>query len=236
MSTSRRGLMGLAAAGAAILPAFALAQEPPRSGGRRGGGRGGSAAQAAPPLARDEAEKRALAVLDDIDQRQRYLNIARDDGRLLRVLAQSIGAKRAIEVGTSTGYSAIWLALGLRANGGSLVTYEIDKARAGQAQGNFRKAGLDGVIEVVVGDAHAEVPKAQGPLDLVFIDADKEGYLDYLNAVLPKLRGGGLVIADNMQMPAPDPLYVQAVTTDPGLETLFLNMHATGLGVTLKKG
>jgi predicted O-methyltransferase YrrM len=87
----------------------------------------------------------------------------------------------------------------------------------------------------VLGDAHVEVRKFTQTVDLVFIDADKDGYIDYLRQLEPRLRPGGLIVADNMQVPAPDPRYVEAVTSDPKLETLFLNMHRTGLGVTLKK-
>lgn len=231
MSTTRRTLMGTTALAVLSLPAAAQAQQ----GGGGRGGRGKSSAKDGPPLASDEAERRALAVLDDISKRQQYYNVGLADGRLLRLLAQSIGAKRVIEIGTSTGYSGIWLALAMRATGGKVMTYEIDKERADTAAANFKRAGVDSQIEIVLGDAHKEVPKIQGPLDLVFIDADKEGYLLYLQSLLPKLRPGGLVIADNMQVPAPDPRYIKAVTTDANLETLFLNMHATGLGVTLKK-
>lgn len=88
---------------------------------------------------------------------------------------------------------------------------------------------------VALGDAHLEVTRLKDPVDLVFIDADKEGYLDYLRTLLPLLRGGGLVVAHNMASPAPDPAYVSAITTDPALETVFLNMHDAGVGVTLKK-
>lgn len=234
MSTTRRTLIGATAMAAASLPAMGVAQEMRRGGGG-GGRRGQSTARDGDPLAKDDAERRALEVLADIAQRQSYYNVTREDGRLLRVFAESIGAKHVVEIGTSTGYSGIWLALAMRGTGGKVTTYEIDKGRADSAAANFKRAGVDTHIEIVVGDAHAEVPKIHAPVDLVFIDADKEGYLLYLRSLLPKLRAGGLVIADNMQVPAPDPRYVEAVTTDPKLETLFLNMHATGLGVTLKK-
>lgn len=73
------------------------------------------------------------------------------------------------------------------------------------------------------------------PIDLLFLDADKAGYLDYLNKLLPLVRPGGLVIAHNMRFPRPDPKYLEAVTTNPGLETIFLHMEAAGVGVTMKK-
>ena len=87
----------------------------------------------------------------------------------------------------------------------------------------------------MLGDAHAEIAKLKDPIDLLFIDADKGGYLDTLQKLLPLVRPGGLIVAHNMASPAPDPGYVRAVTTNPDLETVFLNMHDAGVGVTLKK-
>jgi len=73
------------------------------------------------------------------------------------------------------------------------------------------------------------------PVDLVFLDADKDGYPDYLEKLAPRVRPGGLIVAHNMASPPPDPRYVEAVTADPAYDTVFLNMHAAGVGVTLKK-
>ncbi|MFN3892441.1 MAG: O-methyltransferase [Beijerinckiaceae bacterium] len=224
MKGTRRNLMTSAVAAAAFAPGSALAQRsgrpPPAT---------------SPPLARDAFENNVLNVLDDIDRNQRYLNIDRDDGRLLRIHVESIGARNVVELGTSTGYSALWMALGLKATGGRLTTYEIDRERAATARANFKRARLDDRIDVVVGDAHIEVRKQQGPVDLVFIDADKEGYLLYLKALLPLLRAGGLIIADNMIRPSPDPAFVRAITTDPALDTVFLST-STGMALTIKKG
>jgi len=196
---------------------------------------GGRAAKEGPPMAKSAAEQRALEVLDDIDRNQHYLNVPREDGRLLRILAESTGAKHAVELGTSTGYSGIWLALGLRATGGRLTTFEIDARRAAMARENFKRAGVDDLVTVIIGDAHVEVTKLKAPIDLVFIDADKEGYLDYLRKLAPLVRPGGVIAAHNMRSPPPDPQFVSAITTNPDLETVFLNMHDAGVGVTLKK-
>jgi len=193
------------------------------------------AAKEGPPMAKSTAEKRALEVLGDVDRRDRYLSVPTEDGRLLRILTESIGAKHAVELGTSTGYSGIWLALALRATGGKLTTFEIDPGRAATARENFKRAGVDDLATVVLGDAHVEVAKLAAPIDLVFIDADKEGYLDYLQKLLPLVRPGGLIVSHNMQSPPPDPRFVKAITTNTDLETVFLNMHSAGVGVTLKK-
>jgi caffeoyl-CoA O-methyltransferase len=209
----------------AMVAAFGLAMQP--AGAQR--------AKEAMPMAKSAAEKRALETLEEVDRRHRYLSVPSEDGRLLRILAESIGAKHVVELGTSTGYSGIWLALALRATGGKLTTYELDPSRAALAREHFKRAGVDDLVTVVVGDAHVEITKLKEPIDLVFIDADKEGYLDYLQKLSPLLRPGGLIVAHNMQSPAPDPRFVRAITTDPNLETIFLNMHSAGVGVTLKK-
>ena len=91
------------------------------------------------------------------------------------------------------------------------------------------------LITQVLGDAHDEVARLKDPIDVLFIDADKTGYLDYLTKLLPLVRPGGLILAHNMASPPPDPAFVKAITTNPELETLFVNMHDQGLGITLKK-
>lgn len=187
------------------------------------------------PLAKSDAEKRVLAVIEDVDQNQRVMSVPQADGRLLRILAESMGAGHVVELGTSTGYSGLWFALALRNSGGKLTTYEIDPERAATARENFERAGVDDLITIVVGDAHEEVTKLKEPIDLLFLDADKEGYLDYLQKLLPLVRPGGLIVAHNMRRPAPDPRFIEAITTNPELDTVFLNMHAAGLAVSLKK-
>jgi predicted O-methyltransferase YrrM len=190
-----------------------------------------------PPVAKSEAEKRILSVLDQMDREQRAgnMNVPVEDGRLLRILTESIGAKHVVELGTSYGYSAIWLCLALRTTGGKLTTHEIDARRAAQARANFKQAGVVDLVTLVEGDAHEEVKKLKEPIDLLFIDADKTGYLDYLTKLLPLVKPGGLIVSHNMHQPAPDPKFVEAITTNPDLETIFLNMHAAGIGVSLKK-
>ncbi len=162
-------------------------------------------------------------------------NVPVEDGRLLRVLAETMGAKHVVEIGTSNGFSALWLCLALKATGGNLVTHEINPSVAALARENFKKAGVDHMVTIVLGDAHEEVTKLKGPIDLLFIDADKAGYADYLNKLLPLVRPGGLVVAHNMNFPSPDPDYIEAVTTNPDLDTIFLHMDGPGVGVTLKK-
>jgi predicted O-methyltransferase YrrM len=184
---------------------------------------------------KDDAERKTLKALDEIAQKQgRMMNVPMQDGRLLRLLAETIGAKTVVEFGTSNGVSAIWLSLALRKTGGRLITHEIDSERAALARENFSSAGVAELVTIVEGDAHQTASKLKGPIDLVFIDADKEGYLDYLKKVLPLVRPGGLVLAHNMTPRMADPDFVEAITTNPDLETLFY-LEAGGMSVTLKK-
>jgi predicted O-methyltransferase YrrM len=181
------------------------------------------------PVAATPAEAKVLEVLDRmVANRELYQPVDAANGRMLRLLVETAAAKNVVEVGTSTGYSGLWTCLGLRNTGGRLTTFEIDPGRAEQARKHFEEAGVGTLVSIVVGDAHENVKKLQGPIDLVLLDADKEGYVSYLRTLLPLVRPGGLITADNIAM-APD--YVKAVTTDPQLDTVFFGRFA----VTMKK-
>lgn len=181
------------------------------------------------PIPASPAEAKVLGVLEKmVADGELYLAVDADNGRMLRLLVETTGAKRAVEIGTSTGYSGLWTLLGLRTTGGRLTTFELDPGRAERARRHFQQAGVDSLVDIVVGDAHEKIGQVQGPIDLLFLDADKEGYASYLKTLLPLVRPGGLVTADNIEM-APD--YVRAVTTDPALDTVFFGRFA----VTMKK-
>lgn len=188
-----------------------------------------------PPKANDPAEKQILKVLDQMRQGEWYYNVSPTDGRLLRLLTEATNAKRVVEIGTSTGYSSIWFALALRETGGRLYTHEIDPDRIRKAKKNFKKAGVSERITVIEGNAHKTVKQHEGPIDILFLDADKEGYVDYLNKLLPRIKPGGLILAHNMRVPEPDPRFIDAITTRPELDTVFVLMEGAGISVTLKK-
>lgn len=183
------------------------------------------------PLASNDFEQNALEVLADIANNQQYRNVPQHDGRLLRILTQSLAAKHVVELGASTGYSGIWFGLALKETGGRLTTFESDVKRAAAARDNYRRAGLEDWITLVEGDAHQEVTKLSGTIDMLFLDADKEGYLDYLSKLLPLLRAGGLVLAHNINPSMAYPDFMNAITTDPNLETVVRG----GMSITLKK-
>lgn len=214
-----------------MVTSVSLAQRPSRPGG---GGVDASAFDA-PPLPRDEVEKKILGAMEEMREGPRYRNVSFQDGRLLWLLAETTGAKTVVEIGTSTGESAVWFALALRSTGGHLFTHEIDPERAKIAEANFKKAGVDSLITIILGDAHETVAQHKKPIDILFLDADKEGYIDYLNKLVPLIRPGGLIIAHNMNTRMADPRYMEAITKNPDLETSFLLREGTGIGVTMKK-
>ena len=211
----------------AVLFTDALAQRLFRG---RGGEQSGSELEK-PPVPKDDNEKKILGVLEDILSTQRYRNVPPQDGRFLRIMTQAMNAKNVVEIGTSTGYSGIWFGMALQKTGGKLITFEIDAQRAAAARANFKRAGMADIITIVEGDAHDEVKKLKDPIDILFLDADKEGYIDYLTKLLPLVRSGGLIIAHNINSRMADPKYMKAITTDPNLETIV----RSGVGLTLKK-
>jgi predicted O-methyltransferase YrrM len=199
--------------------------------GPRGGFRGGYLTGSL-PQANSDGEKKVLAVLEGaLRTGGMYQNVPVTDGRMLRLLTEAAGAKNVVELGTSTGLSGLWLCLALQKTGGRLTTFEYDADRAAVARKHFKEAGVDQMVTIVEGDAHQTIARLKEPIDVVFIDADKEGYADYLNKLLPLVRPGGLILAHNVGM-AND--YDKLVTANPALETLFY-MEGEGLGITLKK-
>jgi caffeoyl-CoA O-methyltransferase len=235
----KKCLIILAGSIALMLMADIVVAQPPGGRGPRPMGRGGSGDTTFDnaPIPKNDAEKKILDVLKDMDQNQRagMMNVPLQDGRLLRLLTESTGAKHVVELGTSNGYSGIWFCLALRTTGGKLTTYEIDERRAGLAKENFAKAGIDKLVTQVIGDAHEEVKKLKEPIDIIFIDADKEGYADYLANLLPLVKPGGLIVSHNMDMFRADSDYVKAITTNPELETLFQNTQTGKIAISLKK-
>ncbi len=197
-----------------------------------------AAATAGKPASGLEGEKMILTVLEELWEKERegMLNIPPSDGRTLRLLAEATNAQHVVEIGTSNGYSGIWFCLALRTTGGKLTTHEIDPARADLARRNFKRAGVDSLVTLVEGDAHEQITQLTQPIDILFLDADKAGYVDYLNKLLPLVRPGGLILAHNTtdcggQLQD----YVKLVTSHPELETIFLHEQDRGIGVSLKK-
>jgi len=123
--------------------------------------------------------------------------VPRVDGEFLRLMVHATAARKVLEVGTYRGYSGIWLGLGLEQTGGRLITIDIDPGRVKESRGNFQQAGLAERITSLTGDAHQVAKTIDGPLDLVFLDAEKGNEVDYFHTIFPKLRPGGFILLHN---------------------------------------
>ncbi len=145
-----------------------------------------------------DIDARVNRFLQDRRSTWRDMNVPEADGRQLRDLVLKHGYTRALEIGTSTGHSGIWTAWALSKTGGRLITIDIDEGRHREAIANFKEAGLAPFIDARLADAHDLVPKLTGPFDFVFVDADKDWYINYAKAVLPKLEVGGCLAAHNV--------------------------------------
>ncbi len=149
--------------------------------------------------ASSQLDPNVAKVLADIKAKDKeQLAVAEQDGRFLRMLVASTQRKRALEIGAANGYSAIWIGLGLRETGGTLVTIEIDPARAQDAKNNVQKAGLSDIVTVISGDAFKEIPKLTGNFDCIFVDAWKRDYIKFFDMTYPRLDKGGLFLGHNV--------------------------------------
>src|SRR5919106_1765859 len=145
-----------------------------------------------------ELDKKVRAFLERHRGTWQDLNVPEVDGQVLHNLVLKHKYTRALEIGTSTGHSGVWIAWALAKTGGKLITVEIDPQRHQIALANFKEAGVSGYIDARLGDAHTIVPALPGPFDFVFSDADKDWYKNYFVAVWPKVVPGGCFTAHNV--------------------------------------
>ena len=129
---------------------------------------------------------------------QRTRNVDRETGRWLGLVVRATNARNVLEIGSSNGVSTIWLAAAVRANGGQVTGTEILPDRAAEANRNLAEAGLASVAHIVAGDALQTVASLPGPFDLVFIDAEKDDYVNHFALIGERVRPGGLILADNV--------------------------------------
>jgi predicted O-methyltransferase YrrM len=183
-----------------------------------------------------------LAVLgEDNDAREtarprRMLNITRDTGRLLWILVCATRATRILEVGTSNAFSTIWLADAARATGGRVTTLEVNPNKIALARANLTSAGLADVVDILEGSAAETLATLTGPFDLVFLDADRPSYLTYLELVVPRLRTGGMLVADNVTSHASELTdYLSRVKSHPQLFTVTVPI-GNGEEIAVKLG
>ena len=170
-----------------------------------------------------------------VNQARGMGNVLPEDGRLMRMLAETLEAKHVVELGTANGYSAMWFCLAMRSTRGKLTTHEIDPDRIALARNNFRRAGVEDIVTLVEGDAHETIKKLEGPIDLVLLDAEKEGFTDYLRKLLPLVRKGGLIIAHDSSGQAHMMAdYFRAITDNQDLETVLVDASRWGVCITRK--
>ena len=197
------------------------------------GGSAGAQAQNKPAVVTDQVPTKLLAEIKSKDKGQ--LAVSEEDGRFMRLMIASSGAKRALEIGGASGYSAIWIGSGLRATGGRLVTIEYDPVRAKELEENIKRAGLSDIVQVVSGDAFQEIPKLPGTFDFVFLDAWKKDYKRFFDMVYPRLDSRGLFLAHNVVNKRNEMGdFLDAVLKHPSLWTTIVSPSGEGMSVSLR--
>jgi caffeoyl-CoA O-methyltransferase len=182
----------------------------------------------------DPSIAKLLAGIRAADRGQ--LAVSEEDGHFLRVLVGATNARRVLEIGAASGYSAIWIGMGLRQTGGRLVTIEYDPVRATEAAANVKRAGLSDIVQVVAGDAFKEIPRVQGPFDLVFLDAWKPDYKKFFDLVFPRVAPGGLFLAHNVINKKNEMLdFLAAIEAHPQAVTSTVSPGHEGISITYKK-
>jgi predicted O-methyltransferase YrrM len=185
-------------------------------------------------------DKRLHAFLDELyafgQSDGTMCNVSPETGQFLRMLVVVTRATRILEIGTSNGYSTIWLALGAKETGGEVASIEIDPRKVIMARRNFVQADVSRQVEMWQGDATVLLRKRSGLLDLVFIDGAKDQYLKYYQLVLPMMREGGLIIADNAISHADEMReFLDTVASDPRVESVLVPI-GSGLQFILTVG
>jgi predicted O-methyltransferase YrrM len=181
-----------------------------------------------------ELETRVQRFLASNRGRWHDMNVPAVDGETLHDIIVRNKYTRALEIGTSTGHSGIWIAWALSKTGGTLITIDIDPERHRQAVQNFEAAGLSKYIDARLGNAHDIVPSLKGPFDFVFSDADKDWYKNYLDAVLPKLLAGGCYVTHNVSRRGWNGDYAAYLLQKPDLETTF-DTRGAGMSISYKR-
>lgn len=187
------------------------------------------------PEIETELDRKVKAFLEENARNWKDMNVPLTDGRILYDIVIENNYRSAVEIGTSTGHSAIWIAWALSKTGGKLITIEIDKQRYLQARANFKQAGLLGYIDVRLGNAHELVPALTGRYDFVFNDADKYWYKNYFTDIEPKIAGGGCFVAHNVtQRTGGVREFLDYIEGLAGYETTVNRASRSGLSISYK--
>lgn len=175
---------------------------------------------------------------EDADMRDRMLlPVGEEAGRFINILAKSLETPTILEIGTSYGYSGIWLAEAARATGGRLITLELQDYKSVHAKGMAEQAGLADFVDFQVGDALALIERLPAGIDFVLLDLWKDLYTPCLEAFYPKLNRGAIIVADNMLFPGGEEVarYGRAVRAMPGMTSVLLPV-GQGLEVSRYEG
>ena len=181
-------------------------------------------------------DPKVLPMLEYLPHEYGGMNVPRQDGRFLYNLITTMGYKRGLEIGTSNGYSTLWLGLAFRETGGKVITIEYEEKRAEEAQENFRKAGLGKVIDLRINDAFEEIPQIEGAFNFVFIDAWKPDYLEFWKMLRDKITTGGVITAHNVISQGNHMQdFLKIIRTDPDFETTIYETSPAGISVSYRK-
>src|SRR5690554_3767626 len=184
----------------------------------------------------EEMDEKVRLFLEGNKERWRDLNVPYEDGKVIYDIILKNNYRSALEIGTSTGHSTVWIAWALSKTGGKLVTVEIDEQRQKEAISNLEKVGLSDFVEFRLGDAHEIVKEVQGPFDFVFSDADKPWYVQYFKDVDPKLKKGGCFTAHNvLQNQQGIAEYLDFVNKHPDYTTSLDKTSRSGIAISYKK-
>jgi predicted O-methyltransferase YrrM len=196
----------------------------------------GVAAVALSPVSAQKPErvarnKQIRAYLAHMRQTQQpTMNVDVAEGERLLKLVLDLKARRVLEIGTSNGYSTVWMAMGLEETGGKIVSIEYDAGRHKLAVENFKKLKLDHLADLRFADALKETPLIEGPFDLVFIDAWKEDYAAYFDMIYPKVRSGGAIAAHDTTSYAKQMApFLERIKSAPDPKTKYINRAPTGI-------
>ena len=187
------------------------------------------------PEIKTDLDRKVKSFLEENARRWRDLNVPLSDGKVLYDLIVENNYKSAVEIGTSTGHSAIWIAWALSKTGGKLITIEIDQGRHRQAMENFKQAGVADFIDARLGNAHELVPALTGKYDFVFSDADKDWYKNYFISMEPKIIVGGSFVAHNVTQSSRDMRdFVTYIENLDNYKTTFDRTSREGISISRK--
>jgi len=185
-------------------------------------------------LLKDLEAKDANERIEGLPSSERMRNITPDVGLFLNILVKATKATSILEIGTSNGYSTIWLGLATQENNGQLVTLEVDPRKVKLAKENIERAGLVKTVKLIEGDAKETLRILEKEFDFVFLDAEKEDYLEFFHLIFPKLKIGGVIVADNVISHAEDlKEYVDYVRANPNTQSVLVPF-GRGEELTLK--